>query len=205
MGQQHPQKQVTMSSNASVSSASSVSSSTGGLSVSHPIVARRRELLASLDSKKNLASALEREMKEISLALANIEQQVASPTVSRPDVAKTCVFVGPKKTGKYRQLHINELDQLYYFTDGTVKSNPKKTLITDPDRAIYQNSEIRLAGHSIWDGPKIARHLADMDENPEDLEESFGIESSFEEDDEEEAPGGGGAVKANPLNLDLSA
>ena len=36
-------------------------------------------------------------------------------------------------------------------------------------------------GYSIWDGGKIARHAADMEENPEDLEDDFGVDESFEE------------------------
>ena len=190
----------------SKTSASSVSSeSSGPLSLDHPLILQKRELNDSLRMKQGLSNLLEREMREISSEIARIEQQVSSPTVGRPDVARTCVFVGPKKTGKYRQLHINELDQMYYLTEGTAQS-PSRKIKIDGTRKIFQNAEVRLGGHSVWDGKFIARHLADMDENPDDLEESFGVEESFEEEnDDEEVSGGGSAKKTNPLNTDFSA
>ena len=194
-----------MSSKTSVSSVSSVSSeSSGPLALDHPLILQKRALNDSLKIKQELSNALEREMREISAEIAKIEQQVSSPTVGRPDVARTCVFVGPKKTGKYRQLHINELDQMYYLTEGTAQS-PSRKIKIDGTRKIFQNAEVRLAGHSVWDGKFIARHLADMDENQEDLEESFGVEESFEEENDDEEVSGGGSAKANPLNTDFSA
>lgn len=194
-----------MSSKTSMSSASSVSSeSSCPLSLTHPIVLKKKALKEGLKIKEELALALEKEMKEIKAEIIAIEQQINSPTVARPDVARQCVFVGPKKTGKYRQLHVNELNQLYYLTDGTSKSPSKKTLVK-PERVIYENAEVRLAGNSVWDGQFIARHLADYDENPEDLEESFGVEESFEEEDDEDEVSGGGSAKANPLNVDFTA
>ena len=194
-----------MSSKTSMSSASSVSSeSSCPLSLSHPIVLKKSALKDSLKIKEELSIALEKEMKEIKTEIADIEQQINSPTVARPDIARQCVFVGPKKTGKYRQLHVNELNQVYYLTEGTSRSPSKKTLI-NPDRVIYENAEVRLAGNSVWDGKFIARHLADQDENPEDLEESFGVEESFEEEDDDEGVSGGGSAKANPLNVDFTA
>jgi hypothetical protein len=188
-----------------MSSASSVfSESSCPLALTHPIVLKKKALKESLKIKEELAIALEKEMKEFKAEIVEIEQQINSPTVARPDVARQCVWVGPKKTGKYRQLHVNELNQVYYLTEGTSRSPSKKTLI-NTDRAIYENAEVRLAGNSVWDGKFIARHLADQDENPEDLEESFGVEESFEEEDDDEEVSGGGSAKANPLNVDFTA
>jgi len=42
-----------------------------------------------------------------------------------------------------------------------------------------------LIGRSIWDGPKIARHAADVDEDPHNLEDSFLTEESFEQDEDD--------------------
>ena len=170
-----------MSSSISVSSALSEESSCP-LSLMHPLVLKKKALKESLTTKEELAVALEKEMKEIKSEIIDIEQQISSPTVARPDVARQCVWVGTKKTGKYRQLHVNELNQLYYLTEGTTKSPSSKTLIK-PDRQIFENADVRSAGYSVWDGRYIARHLADFEENQEDLEEPFGIEGSFEEDD----------------------
>ena len=158
-----------MSSNASVSSASSI------LSLSHPLSLDKSRLLSSLEMKQALLDALAIEMKAIQREIADIDHQIDSPTFKNLEIARSCVYVGPKKTGKYRQLHITEAGLLYYFSDS------RRKVLIDEDRAIYKNAEIRLSGKSIWDGPKIARHAGDVDENPEDLEESFGIEEIYSE------------------------
>jgi len=172
-----------MSVDTSVYSASSESSCP--LSLTHPFVVKKNALKESLMMKEELAVALEKEMKGMKAEIIDIEQQINSPTVARPDVARQCVWVGTKKTGKYRQLHVNELNQLYYLTEGTTKSPSSKTLLK-PDRVIFSNADVRHAGNSVWDGRYIARHLADFEENQEDLEEPFGIEGSFEEKDFED-------------------
>ena len=164
-----------MSSSASVSSASS-------FSLSHPKNLEKSKLLASLETKQALFDALAVEMKAIQREIAEIDHQIDSPTFKNVDIARSCVYVGNKKTGKYRQLHLTESDALYYFTDSR-----KKTLI-DKDREVFKNADIRSAGKSIWDGPKIARHAGDVDENPEDLEESFGIEEVYSEAEDIASP-----------------
>jgi hypothetical protein len=135
----------------------------------------KSKLLASLETKQALFDALAIEMKAIQREIAEIDHQIDSPTFKNLEIARSCVYVGPKKTGKYRQLHIKEDEELYYLSDS------RRKVLIDKDREIFQNAEVRLAGKSIWDGPKIARHAGDVDENPEDLEESFGIEEVYSE------------------------
>jgi len=119
-------------------SVSSTSSSV--LSLNHPLALRKAELRASYETKAVLFDALNKEMKEMQIAIANIDQQIASPTFGNVDIARSCVFVGPKKTGKFRQLHINEDDQRYYLTDAM-----RKTKIEE-EREIFVNSAVRAPG-----------------------------------------------------------
>ena len=174
----------------------SVSSASSILSLTHPLSVSKNDLLQSLETKRNLQDALTREMNEMTKAITDIDRQIGSPTFQRTDIARSCVLVGTSpKTSKYRQLHITEDGKLYY------KNNSDKKMKIFDDREIFKNADIRAigkkidldsmliisyfsyihTGFSIWDGAKIARHPGDICENVEDLEDSFGVDESFEE------------------------
>ena len=113
--------QASIISNASVSSASSV------LSLDHPMVVEKGELVEKLAIVNKQQTILNAEAKTLIDAINEIEKAINSPTTSSP-YARQCVYVREGRAGKYRQLHITENDQLYYFSKSF-----RKTKI-DPDR-----------------------------------------------------------------------
>ena len=111
-------------------------------------------------------------MSAMKVKTSGIEKQMNSPTTNS-DYARQCIFVKVGKVGKYRQLHVTEEERVYYLTDTN-----RKTYI-DLHRPIFYNSNIRAAGHSIWDGGKIQRHAGDFDvPTTGDLEEIPIIEAT---------------------------
>lgn len=141
---------------ASVQSSSSVSS-VSSLGLNHPMVLEKSSLVDKLDEINKQQALLTADAKSLIDAISEIERAINSPTTSSP-YAKQCVLVKDGKKSTYRQVHVTETGQLYYIskTKSTVTASRRKTKI-DKDREIFDNEEIRLQGHSIWDGDKIAR------------------------------------------------
>ena len=147
-----------------ISSASASVSSESSFNPQSPLGVKKSELLEIIGEKEVIIKKLNFELNELKKEIKDIDSQLSSPTTARPDIARSCVFVGPKKTGKYRQLHISELGRLYYFTDSFRKAE------IESDRETFVNAEVRKSGKSIWDGNKISRHAGDQEEEPNDLE-----------------------------------
>ena len=130
-----------------VSSASSAS-----LPRNHPLLSAKQQLTGMLEAHYLEQAGLNAKMKGLVDELKDIEKKLNSPT-TKSLYAKQCVFVKEGRAGFYRQLHITDAGNIYYFSKSF-----RKTKI-DPDRPVFANFEIRAKGHSIWDGDKIGRFL----------------------------------------------
>ena len=118
----------------SKSSTASVSEFSETASV-HPLMLQR----AILEDERD---ELDIKVKVLKNALEQIELVVNSPTFNDTEVAKSSVFIGSTKTGKFRQLHKHESGSLYYLTQSFIKVKVPKG-----SRPIFKNVKIRTEGN----------------------------------------------------------
>lgn len=134
--QSKAQKDQALPSSASISSGGSVT----GFDINSPLGMKKSELLELIGEKEFVIKKMSLELNELKKEIKEIDNKLSSPTTLRPDVAKKCVYVGTKKQGKFRQLHINENGEFYYLTDSFRKTQVPKL------RYQYDNAEVREAG-----------------------------------------------------------
>jgi hypothetical protein len=131
---QNKQEEAMSKSKSSTASVSEFSETT--MPPVHPLMLQR----AILEDQRD---ELDIQVKVLKDALEQIELVVNSPTFNDTEVAKSSVFIGSTKTGKFRQLHKHESGSLYYLTQSFIKVKVPKG-----SRPIFKNAKIRTEGNA---------------------------------------------------------